>query len=148
MEYLDPTQDSASMDEVQCSIEKLNNNLTQMADDYLDAAVGYFDLGFAEIETPNEDDVLSKIENLTETFDEVLSVAFGYTDGRNNDILVQIRDMILLALSLYEPVFFDLSEHGRDKYTDKESWQFTDHFIARVRGDKEHWYKFWTFWTN
>jgi len=60
----------------------------------------------------------------------------------------EIRDTILHELSIYEPVLFDLSQHERDKYTDKKVWQFDNHFFVRVRDEKEYWYMFWTFWVD
>ena len=134
-------------------MEKLNDELNQMAIDYLNGCNSVYGLWFEEVDAPDEADIQGKVEDPDEEIETYVKYAIWedrlMNENYSDDIPVQIKNMIMQTLGSYDAQLYDLSARGREEtYVDDESnW---DHIygLVRIQGNKEHWYTSWYSWSD
>ena len=142
------------MDEVQSSMEKLNDDLLDIVNDYLDAADSVYDFWFEEADPPDETDLKERIENpgkyILENIENTI-YSFGTLSKRFHDgIPAVIVNMIMRTLDHYGAELYDLHPHGWKKYMErpKESRPENAVCFVRLQGETERWYVFCRMWSD
>lgn len=140
-------------DEVQRSMEKLNDDLLDIECNYLDAVDSVYSIWFEEVDPPDETDIKEKIEKPETYILEIIEylTSFGYLSKRFHDgVPTTMINSIMNTLNRYGAELYNLYPHGWEKCREKakESWPERADCFVRVRGETEHWYVFCWEWSD
>ena len=140
------------LDAAQQSVEALNDDLAGFSSDYLDACNSSYLFDFEEVDAPEAGDVGKQIDHPGEYFLKIIEDLIlnrGVPKDRyTDDVPARMRDRIMETLDSAEAEVFDLSPKGWAKYGIDEDWMAQLAFLVRVPGEREHWFAFWTGWSD